>query len=369
MQSIDIFCRVVDNYGDIGVCWRLARQLHALAGACRIRLWVDNLQAFARIQPGVLAQCDRQTAAGIEIIRWTDPAPDLDPADVVIEAFACDPPARFIERMKPRPHVWIDLEYLSAESWIESCHALPSRQASGMVKTFFFPGFTPATGGLLREQGLLDRRDRWLADPALRWRLLESLGLPRPQIERLRNGARQALLFCYPQAPAQALAQSLKRQHPPCVLVVPQGVYPGLSSQSDDSLYVHEAPFVDQDRFDELLWSADLNLVRGEDSLVRALWAGKPLVWQIYPQQDQVHLHKLDAWLARSPYSPKVHAVIRAWNTGDGADFGDGLDRLLEPAAWSAWRAASARWSRQLAGQADLAGSILAFCAEQWRKG
>ena len=46
--SWDIFCTVVDNYGDIGVCWRLARQLAAEHGFA-VRLWVDDLASFARL--------------------------------------------------------------------------------------------------------------------------------------------------------------------------------------------------------------------------------------------------------------------------------------------------------------------------------
>ena len=41
-RSWDVFCRVVDNYGDAAVCWRLARQLADEHGA-RVRLWIDLL--------------------------------------------------------------------------------------------------------------------------------------------------------------------------------------------------------------------------------------------------------------------------------------------------------------------------------------
>ena len=41
----DIFCTVIDNYGDIGICWRLARQLRVDDGQ-RVRLWVDDLTSF-----------------------------------------------------------------------------------------------------------------------------------------------------------------------------------------------------------------------------------------------------------------------------------------------------------------------------------
>src|SRR3546814_5520377 len=145
MQA-DIFGRVIDNYGDIGVFWRLARRL-AQGRGWQVRLWVDDLRAFARIQPDISADAAQQRHGGIEIVHWTSPPPRLEPGDVVVEAFACDPPAAFVQAMHARPPIWINLEYLSAEPWVESCHGLPSRRPDGLVKHFFFPGFTAATGG------------------------------------------------------------------------------------------------------------------------------------------------------------------------------------------------------------------------------
>ena len=55
----DVFCRVIDNFGDIGVCWRLARQL---AGdfALHVRLWVDDFDSFwllcPELDPGLSIQ-------------------------------------------------------------------------------------------------------------------------------------------------------------------------------------------------------------------------------------------------------------------------------------------------------------------------
>ena len=183
----DIFCRVVDNYGDIGVCWRLARRLAQVPG-WRPRLWVDDLRAFARIQPGLDPEQARQQCLGIDIIHWT-PAPpaDLTPGDVVIEAFACDPPDAFLDAMRQVHPVWINLEYLSAEAWIESCHGLPSQRPDGLVKHFYFPGFTPATGGLLREPGLSAERDALQASPEQQESVLRALGVPQHALPPARR--------------------------------------------------------------------------------------------------------------------------------------------------------------------------------------
>lgn len=361
--SFDIFCRVVDNYGDIGVCWRLARRLAAMPEHHLVRLWVDDMGAFSRIEPRASA-ASSPVIDGVDIVHWTSSPPNLTPHAVVVEAFACDPPPAFVTRMVEQRSLWINLEYLSAESWVESCHALPSQQANGLRKAFFFPGFTVKTGGLLREPTLLAERDAWLADRALRDGLLRKVGLPEAHIAELQAGAQQILLFAYPQAPAGVLLEVLTNRATPSVLLVPTGVCPDLPRGQHGATYVHDMPFVDQRDFDRLLWSSDLNCVRGEDSLVRALWAGKPLLWHIYPQTDGAHMTKLDAWLVRSPFKSPVAELMRAWNHGDSQMSNALLQEALRPKEWADWQAAAAAWSLALAQLPELADALVKFC---WR--
>jgi len=350
----DLFCRVIDNYGDIGVCWRLARCLTHGHG-WQVRLWVDDLSSFARIEPRVMPTLSHQQVLGVNIVRWTRFPPDLEPGDVVIEAFACHPPPGFVARMKPGKQVWINLEYLSAEAWVASCHGLPSPQASKLTKYFFFPGFT-------REPGLLARRDAWRSDPTARQTLLARLGLADATLAALRQGARLCTLFCYPHAPVDALLRGLE-QASPSVLLVPQGVAPTLVEGLYGHTRVVRIPFVSQADFDHLLWSADLNLVRGEDSFVRALWAGRPMLWHIYPQDDAAHHRKLDAWLTHYQAPAPLSALMHAWNDAKApSTFDTNLLACLAPTAWQDWRSHADDWSHQLARQPDLAHALVNFC-------
>ena len=91
MCAADIFCTVVDNYGDIGSCWRLAQQL-AREHDADVRLWVDQLASFARLCPAVSIDADRQRVGSVEIRRRASDFPHVEAADVVIEAFACELP-------------------------------------------------------------------------------------------------------------------------------------------------------------------------------------------------------------------------------------------------------------------------------------
>lgn len=377
--SFDLFCRVVDNYGDIGVAWRLARQLARNARAAGVRLWVDDLVTFQRIAPAVNAAAAAQALDNVHIVRWSDPAPRLPPGNVTIELFGCSPPADHIARMPAGRSVWLNLEYLSAESWVSDFHLQASPQAGGRKKFFFFPGFMPGTGGLLREPGLLARRDRYQTNTANPVPLLQSLGVPQRTLTALRQGARRVFLFCYPDAPVHTLLDVLAADPHPTVLLAPHGV-------ARDALQAHETrtagdlsepgrlriariPFVEQTRFDALLWGCDLNIVRGEDSLVRALWAGRPMIWQPYPQEDQAHLDKLDALLACSPLQASQKALLRAWSAPGAAPLAPLLRRHLASTGLDDWRQRTATWSAHLAAQPDLVTSLLDFCTAQLRSG
>ena len=366
----DIFCRVVDNYGDIGVTWRLARQLVAEQGAA-VRLWVDDLAALARICPEADAGLDSQPLRGVEVRRWAHAWQPVEPADVVIEAFACELPGEYVAAMAASSVriLWLNLEYLSAEGWVEGCHGLPSMQSNGLQKFFFFPGFTAGTGGLLREQGLLPARDALQQDAAAQACFLASLGI-RPEPD-----ARLISLFAYENAALagwlDALAVDAVQSH----LLVPEGRILGdllrwLGHPIDagtavrrGALSVQVLPFMEQDQYDALLGCCGLNLVRGEDSFVRAQWAGRPLVWHIYPQEEGAHWDKLEAFMAlycqglSAAATNALQAVWRSWNAGQPMAQG-----------WRAWlqcqdelAAHAAKWAKCQAVRADLAAALVQF--------
>ncbi|MFA5489480.1 MAG: elongation factor P maturation arginine rhamnosyltransferase EarP [Candidimonas sp.] len=370
--SFDIFCRVVDNYGDIGVCWRLAKDLANRPDGHRVRLWVDDMASFGRIEPLIRPAFSRQRACRVEIVSWNacGEAQDKPPTPhaVVIEGFACDPPASFVKAMQRTKSLWLNLEYLSAEEWVQGCHGLPSMHPSGLEKYFFFPGFTPTTGGLIREPGLMERCRDWQAHPERRRAMLQALGARADTIARLDQGAHLSFLFCYPDAPVAGLISALSRQPRPGILLVPESIHARLPlAPIPDNLSIQPVPFVDQPGFDRLLWSCDLNFVRGEDSLVRSLWAGRPMIWQIYVQEDDVHLDKLQAWLEHSPLPTSVRALMRAWNTRDAERVDTLLSELLKPPNWESWRQASRRHTGGLSALPDLTSALIAFCTQKLR--
>jgi uncharacterized repeat protein (TIGR03837 family) len=298
----DIFCRVIDNHGDAGVCWRLAAEL-AARGAT-VRLWIDD--------PAPLRWMAPQGQAGVEVIAWRDEAPALEPGDAVVEAFGCDPPPAFVARMRARaaPPAWINLEYLSAEPYVERSHGLPSPVShgpgAGLVKHFFYPGFTPRTGGLLREQDLAARRAAFDRSAWLR----------QHGVADVR--ARVLSLFCYEPAGLPELLRQLREADQPTRLLVTAGraaaAVRAVQPRDAGALALHWLPLLSQRDYDHLLWSCDLNFVRGEDSLVRGLLAGAPCVWQLYPQDDGAHHAKLEAWLAWLQPPPELARLQRVWN-------------------------------------------------------
>ena len=352
----DIFCQVIDNHGDIGVCWRLAAELGA-RGHC-VRLWVDDASALAWMAP--------QGAAGVQVLPWPSTAPPDGPGDVVVEAFGCEIAPQFIAAIahhtcaNGQKPLWINLEYLSAEGYVERCHRLPSPlmngPGKGLTRWFFYPGFTPQTGGLLRERDLAARQ---AAFDRQAWRARHGIAPDELAVS----------LFCYePPALPQLLAQ-LHARGDARLLVTPGraqaavlyqiGLQP--SWKKREQLFISYLEACPQPAFDEMLWASDLNLVRGEDSLVRALWAGQPLVWQIYPQHDDAHHAKLAAfldWLQAPASLRRWHAL---WNGLEAAPALPSLDS----ATLAEWRACVQAARARLLAQPDLLTLLIGFVNEK----
>jgi uncharacterized repeat protein (TIGR03837 family) len=370
----DIFARIVDNFGDAGVCWRLARQLVA-EHAQYVTLWQDDLGALARIAPGIDPARDTQQAAGVTVRRWAEPFAQTPPADVVVEAFGCGLPENYVAAMARAvtAPAWFILEYLSAEAWVEGAHGLPSPHPRlPLPRRFWFPGFTAATGGLVRERGLFAARDALCGDEAAQQALWSSLHIPPMAADELRVS-----LFCYPNPALPALFDAWADGDERVSCVVPDGVAAGaLDGWTGGNvpapgcafrrgrLSLHVIPFVAQDFYDRLLWLSSVNFVRGEDSFVRAQWAAKPFAWHIYPQGDGAHWRKLDAFVDRyvASLAPgPARALRRFWRAWNGAPGAGPIG-----AAWLDFAAArpelerrAAEWPAQLAALPDLATGLV----------
>jgi len=368
----DIFCAVVDNYGDIGVTWRLARQLVAEHGQA-VRLWVDDLETFAALCPGAQADVPSQVHAGVEVRYWPREWLGAEPGDVVIEAFACNLPPAYIQAMSDsgRRILWLNLEYLSAEGWIKGCHALPSLQASGLQKYFFFPGFEAGTGGLIRETGLLDERRAFQEQAASREAFLGQMGVT------VADGVQVVVsLFAYENAAVAGWLDALAEGPEPALLLVPVGrvladverwldtgpLVAGTQRQRG-ALQIAVLPFMTQDEYDRLLWCCDFNAVRGEESFIRAQWAGRPLVWHIYPQEEDAHWDKLRAFfeLYANGLSAEARGALwafwQAWNAGQGA--GQAWRQMRQHQSELVDHAE--RWTQVQTSNGDLAAKLVFF--------
>jgi len=356
-QRWDVVCRVVDHYGDAGVCLRLARALAQVPDRI-VRLLVDQPAVLlALIQPPPSEGRDR---SGVQIVPWDAV---VEPADVVVETFGGGLPPAYRESMQRQratgvQPVWINLDHLSAEDWVEGCHRLPSLQADGLVCQFFYPGFTARTGGLLRP---LDRL------PALPDAVLDALKAPQDA------ATLTASVFCYRDSRLAELLDAMAQGPRPIRALVPAGLPSDLGGRAldpepgavwqDGALTLLRVPFLDQDAYDALLARCDFNLVRGEDSWVRAQWAGKPLIWQAYRQEAATRSAKVEAWLGRGPMPPTWAELNRAFNCEPGAS--DSLANCWNRALadWTAAQQAASDWRMRLSAGPDLAVTLAEFAA------
>ncbi|MFL9872676.1 elongation factor P maturation arginine rhamnosyltransferase EarP [Paraburkholderia megapolitana] len=377
--ACDIFCAVIDNFGDIGVCWRLARQLAGEHG-WQVRIFVDDLHAFQKLCPALDTARARQTVDGIAIEHWHEPThagETIEVADVVIEAFGCELPPVYVAAMarRERAPVWLNLEYLSGEDWVADFHLRSSPHPRyPLIKTFFFPGLGAGTGGVLKEHTLDAARAAFenSSDTRAAW-WHHATGTPPPDAD-----ATVVSLFAYENPAVDSLLEQWRDGSGQVVLLVPQGRISGAVARffgatsfaaghhaSRGNLRAHALAFTDQPGYDRLLWASDINFVRGEDSFVRAQWAARPFVWHIYPQADDAHLPKLDAALAHYAASlpgPAAAALSRFWHAWNGVGQPDWADFQQHRAAFDT---RAAQWAQELSGIGDLAGNLAEFAKSQ----
>ncbi|MCD6025632.1 MAG: hypothetical protein K0R08_151 [Solimicrobium sp.] len=372
--SLTLFCKVIDNFGDIGICWRLAQQLE-IEHHITVTLWVDDLRSFHQICPDVVIHAETQQINKVTIRHWCDQKgvfSSCDVSDIVIEFFGCELPPSYLRAMAQRaPHpVWLNFEGLSAEKWVEGCHTLPSPHPSlPLTKYFFFPGFTSSTGGLLLESELSQHRQKFQQDPAKIAAFLATLGLTRTEMD-----ATKVSLFCYSHAPITELLTAWENSKTAVTCLAPEGIASEAlqqflaspakvgASASRGALTVRVIPFLSQPEYDKLLWACDLNFVRGEDSFVRAQWAGRPFIWHIYPQDNNLHHIKLNAFL--QILTAKADSLVEfflMWNmvTNKPLDFAT---------SWPIFHkdiinitGMTEDWQKQLAFNGDLASNIVKF--------
>ena len=338
----DGFCHVIDNHGDLGVCWRLSQDLARLGHT--VRLYIDHPEDLNWMAPQ-WAQPNGQapTHRGVSVHAWPHETQSATLAHVVIEAFGCELPPRYLANLAKQasstpstPVAWINLDYMSAEAFYQNIHRMPSPQlwgpAQGLTKWFYQPGFTPDSGGLLRPH------------PA-----------PSPELNAVTQVAHVAasspsadssaplkcVLFCYEPPALKDLLLQLSQSSTPVLLQVAPGratrhtlqciqtlwrtrlqaqdkspsevQTPGQRAQFGN-LSLEFLPYMDQFEFDQLLAQSSLNFVRGEDSLVQAIWAQRPFVWQIYPQDDGAHGPKLEAFLGTLQAPLSLQRFMRVWN-------------------------------------------------------
>ena len=376
LQSAAIFCEVIDNFGDVGVCWRLARQL-AQQEKLAVTLWVNDLAALQRLRPAIDVRLPVQQLDGFMVLQWDTQkmsvlsADKLNVADLVIEAFGCKLPQQYLTAMAAldTPPVWINLEYLSAESWVESCHCLPSPHPTlALTKYFYFPGFTQATGGLLREAALDAQRAALQRDAARRTAWLDQSCIS------LADDTKLVSMFCYPSAPLERLFAAMQTSDP-VLCVVPEGVavevmtrYLGHAPVAGacavaGNLRLQVIPFLLPDEYDCLLACCDVNFVRGEDSLVRAQWACRPFIWQAYEQEQGAHFDKLAALADRyetgldSLQATTVRQFARCWNGDQQAQMDWSALLKLLPVL----RAHALKWQESLSIHTELARGLVEF--------
>ena len=295
-MPITVLCKVVDNFGDIGVVWRLCCQLSNQIKkenfTSKINLIVDDLASFNKICNSVDSNKSFQIVENINIFNWNDEKlcydefskNDGENLSVILEVFQCGRPSwmekiLFEDKLNRTVQI-IMIDYLTAEKYAEDFHCLQSLTRSSKVqKVNFMPGFTNKTGGLI-----IDSEWEHFCD--------------------YKNN-KTLLCFTYDRN-WDALANACKKSnYIEKVLIAPGKGFESLKKSfysnfiKDSNLKIEELSFMNQNEWDKMLKNCGVLFIRGEESMSRACLSGIPFVWHAYPQSDEYQLIKVRALLER----------------------------------------------------------------------
>lgn len=383
-RQVWLFCRVIDNFGDAGVVWRLAQNMRAHF-AVDVHVWVDDVAVLQMLLPQ-----NAHDDLAVHLHQWQTDADTarqiaaLAPVDAVVELFGCELPKPVLERIRADRPMWLNWEYLSAEPWASQWHGLPSLQGDGVHKYFWLMGFDEHSGGLLREADYRHRQTCFMADKDAQAAFRQRHGLLYDET------GHTVLLFGYEQGPWASWLAMWQANGTPLTIwlaggqvinglrragVLPEGALDAKGAVwQAGCVRLQRIEFVPQDDFDALLWLADWLLVRGEDSFVRAQYAGKPFFWHIYAQEAAAHVSKLHAFW-QQVYTHK--AMLPSWCSAHQA-LSDELNavRVLcadeRMAAWqqlmasfSHWHHDATQWTHFLFQQPDAMEKLASFIKDK----
>ena len=322
---ITVLCKVVDNFGDIGVAWRLCRRLAKIQSKYKICLVVDDLEAFAKIESSVIASAAKQSINidDIEIFPWKDDAlchevfsqNDGERLSIILELFQCGRPdwmerILFEEKLNRTVQI-IMIDYLTAEKYAEDFHCLQSLTRSAKVqKVNFMPGFTQNTGGLVIDD---------------QWKELPVWNKDGPVLIFTYEGDWRSLLegwLSTTVVPVVECPKGVSKPHSTPRILVAQGrgkkSFMTAVENSGVGAFVEELPYLNQSEWDRIMKSCSALVIRGEESMSRACLSGIPFIWHAYPQSDEYQLVKVKALLERmKPHFDQENFEIieKAWIT------------------------------------------------------
>ncbi len=306
-MEITVLCKVVDNFGDIGVVFRLCRALSELKKNLEIRLVVSNLDSFVKISKGIDSTKTFQEFRGWKVFDWNDSALckkefSKNPPEFILECFQCGRP-EWLEELLFSPQFnlnvqIVNVEYLTAESWADDFHLLKSGTRSAKIKKInFMPGFTKKTGGLILDKNFM----RCLSEKKFALNLVKQ-NLDKKILSEDFSDSFKILIFSYPKN-FDFLASAIKEFSflKKIIVFVASGAGADSAKISLKKFKVDFVclPFMQQEVWDAFLSLMDFSFVRGEDSFSRCCLLGNPFIWNIYPQEEEFHIVKLNAFLQK----------------------------------------------------------------------
>ncbi|MDA1339134.1 MAG: elongation factor P maturation arginine rhamnosyltransferase EarP [Proteobacteria bacterium] len=305
MKVWHIFSRAIDNFGDVAISLRLSYQL-STQDHCAVILYTEFNKTLQRFFPNLDITSNVFVSELIEVRNIDYVFDDIGIPTYIINVFNIGIPQNYLKKITQQTK-YIIYEYLSAEQWVNNFHLKPSINANKKLdQIFFFPGFTENTGGLLIEEVLPRKTGNNL-----------NFFIDKNTFKGLNFS-----MYAYPNTNLDGFLTIIDDLSLNAKIYISEVMLQYQNISLDRGKQVIVYPFIAFDGYDQLLSVCDINFVRGEDSLVRAIISGKPFIWQPYIQESETHLVKLDAFVEfyfselKKPLFKIIQSIFNQWAGG-----------------------------------------------------
>ncbi|MDD3144831.1 MAG: elongation factor P maturation arginine rhamnosyltransferase EarP [Candidatus Gracilibacteria bacterium] len=273
-MKIDFYVDVVDNFGDLGFALNLAFIMLKNDNSYEITLFSNDEKLFKNMlkKNDMISKIKYHELSEIGL---------YEPSSLIFNFFDRKIDFDYLNSFDKNIKL-INFGYFLLHTGVEKLH-LTNYSTKNVDITHFIPSLLDLTGGvLINKSDEISSREQYFD------LISKKYNLSFPNLD----GKKIVSIFVYKNTLDKIINHiNLSKKDDTFFLIF------GHSNLILKNKNAFVMPFLEIDDYGNFLRYCDINFVRGENSLIQSLIFGKPTIWDIYKENNNAHIEKIDDFL------------------------------------------------------------------------